>query len=125
MKRILPILALAAAATLAGPAHTTSATARPTVRSVAPVAEITGTPMTRLSNGKWRYVFSGSTSYDPDGTIVSYYWTPAAGCAGSGTYSTTITLDIVDGDYCSLTLTVTDNSSATDSEAVVFIAGDW
>lgn len=123
MKRIIPILALAAAATVAGSPLTTSATARPAVRSVAPVAEIQVTSATLLSNGKWRYTFSGSTSYDPDGTITSYYWQPDAYCRTDGAYATTYYMDIPDGHYCSVVLTVTDNSNYTDDDVMVIVGG--
>ena len=123
MKRIIPIL-LAAAATLAGPSLITSATARAAVQGVAaPVAVMDVTSVTQLSNGKWRHTFTGLSSYDPDGTITSYYWKPDGACLAAGTYSTTYTVDIPDGYYCSITLTVTDNSSSTDSEVVVIVGG--
>ena len=124
MKRIIPIFALATVATLASPPLTTSATARPAVRDVAPVAEMQVTSATLLSNGKWRYWFSGSASYDPDGTITSYHWAPDGYCRADGAYSTTYYMDIPDGYYCSLVLTVTDNSNSTD-DAVMVIVGGW
>lgn len=124
MKRIIPILALAAAASLAAPPLATSATARAAVQAVAPVAVMDVTSRTLLSNGKWRYGFSGTNSYDPDGTIVSYFWKPDAYCLAAGTYSTTHSLDIPDGYYCSITLTVTDNSNSTHSVVQVIIGGD-
>jgi hypothetical protein len=123
MKRIVPILALAAAATLAGPSLATSATARAAVQGVAPVAVMDVTSVTQLSNGKWRHTFTGANSYDPDGTITSYYWKPDGACLAGGTYSTTYTMDIPDGHYCTITLTVTDNSSSTDSEVLVIVGG--
>jgi hypothetical protein len=123
MKRIIPIFALATAATLASPPSATSATARPAVRSVAPVAEIQVPSWMQLSNGKWRYWFDGSASYDPDGTITSYHWQPDGACLAAGTYSTTTYMDIPDGQYCSIVLTVTDNSSSTDTDVMVIVGG--
>jgi hypothetical protein len=123
MKRIIPIFALATAATLAGPPLTTSATARPAVRDVAPVAVMEVTSATLLPNGKWRYWFTGSASYDPDGTITSYHWQPDGYCRADGASSTTYYMDIPDGYYCSLVLTVTDNSNSTDDEVMVIVGG--
>lgn len=123
MKRIIPVLALAAAATLAGPSLITSATARAAVQGAAPVAVMDVTSETQLSNGKWRYTFTGLNSYDPDGSITSYHWKPDGACLAEGTYSTTYYVDIPDGHYCSITLTVTDNSSSTDSEVMVIVGG--
>lgn len=124
MKRVIPIFALATAATLAGPPLTTSATARPAVRDVAPVAEIEVPSRTLLSNGKWRYWYSGTASYDPDGTITSYHWQPDGHCRTDAAYSTTYYMDIPDGDYCSVTLTVTDNSNDS-NYAFSVIVGGW
>lgn len=126
MKRIVPILALATAATLAGRPDTpltTSATVRPAVRSVAPVAVMRVTSKKPIPGGKWRYWFSGSTSYDPDGTISSYYWYPDAYCRLDGAYGTTYYMDIPDGESCGLTLTGTDNSRDTDSDIQYFTGG--
>lgn len=127
MKRIIPILALATAANLAGPPLASSATARAAVQGVAPVAPVAvmdGTSRTLLPNGKWRYGLTGINSYDPDGTITSYYWEPDGYCLAGGTYSTTFSLDIPDGYYCTIRLTVTDNSNATNSVVYAIIGGD-
>lgn len=123
MKRIIPILALAAAATLAVPSFATSATVRAAVQGVAPVAVMDVTSATQLSNGKWRYTFTGINSYDPDGTVTSYYWKPDGACLAGGTSSTTTYMDIPDGYYCTMTLTVTDNSNYADSEVMVIVGG--
>jgi len=57
-------------------------------------------------------IFNASSSYDPDGIIVSYFWD-----FGDGTNGTGVTVNHVytdDGNY-TVTLTVTDNRGATDS----------
>jgi PKD repeat protein len=59
--------------------------------------------------------FTGNSSYDPDGHIVSYEWNFGDGTSASGvevthTYNSS-------GDY-TVTLTVTDNEGATDSDFV-------
>ncbi|MDH3458376.1 MAG: PKD domain-containing protein, partial [Gemmatimonadota bacterium] len=58
--------------------------------------------------------FDGSGSTDPDGTIVSYEWDFGDGATGTGvspshTYAAAGTYDV--------TLTVTDNDGATDTQA--------
>ena len=80
-----------------------------------PVAGITVTPGT---SGKTPYAvsFSGATSSDSDGTIVSYAWNFGNGTTGTGvnvskTYTTAGTYNVV--------LTVTDNNGATASKTVV------
>jgi len=56
--------------------------------------------------------FNASTSYDPDGSIVSYFWTFGDGTNATGVIVTHAYID--DGVYA-VTLTVTDNVGATDS----------
>lgn len=62
--------------------------------------------------------FDGSGSYDPDGEIVSYEWNFGDGSYGSGV-NPTHTYTAV-GTY-EVTLTVTDNSGAVDSDTMTVI----
>ncbi|HCP32156.1 TPA: hypothetical protein DIT45_02780 [Candidatus Acetothermia bacterium] len=76
----------------------------------APVASFTYTPPSPLVGSPVR--FDGSTSHDPDGTIVSYNWSFGDGASGTGT--------IVQHPYAStgtytVRLTVTDDDSATNT----------
>jgi PKD repeat protein len=59
--------------------------------------------------------FSGNGSYDPDGYIVSYHWNFGDGNSGSG--ETTSHVYQLPGNY-TVTLTVTDNEGATDTDTV-------
>jgi len=59
-------------------------------------------------------VFDGSASYDPDGSIVSYHWDFGDGYTGSGVV---ITHSYVTGGTYTVTLTVTDNDGATDTDS--------
>jgi PKD repeat protein len=60
--------------------------------------------------------FNGSGSYDPDGTIVSYFWDFGDGTNNSGE----IVIHVYDtpGDYIAI-LTVTDDDGATDTDYAV------
>ena len=89
-------------------AAATSLVVAVTALNQAPIARIVG-PMTAVAGAV--VTFSGSTSSDPDGTIVSYDWnfgdgTPGAGASVSHTYTA--------GTY-TVTLTVMDNAGATNS----------
>ncbi|HZM80463.1 MAG TPA: PKD domain-containing protein [Candidatus Limnocylindrales bacterium] len=57
--------------------------------------------------------FNGTSSTDPDGTIVSYAWNFGDGTTGSGA---TVSKIYTSGGTRTITLTVTDNGGATDSE---------
>jgi subtilisin family serine protease len=57
--------------------------------------------------------FNGTSSTDPDGTITSYAWNFGDGTTGSGA---TVTKIYTSGGTRQITLTVTDNGGATDSE---------
>ncbi len=81
--------------------------------SIAPVANATATSTS--GTAPLAVQFSGSSSFDQDGTIVSYAWnfgdgTSASGATASHTYTAI-------GNYTA-TLTVTDNTGLTDSAAV-------
>jgi hypothetical protein len=83
----------------------------------APVAAITYTrhPFT----GYMRYYLNGTGSYDPDGTIASYFWANNCPPAPESSASTT-TLDVPYGTSCSVTLEVWDNEGAFGSKELIF-----
>lgn len=60
--------------------------------------------------------FNGSSSYDSDGYIASYFWDFEVGVSSMGENITYIYSE--PGDY-TVTLTVTDNESATDTDTVI------
>ncbi|HEY7569315.1 MAG TPA: S8 family serine peptidase [Gemmatimonadaceae bacterium] len=62
--------------------------------------------------------FNGSTSSDPDGSIVSYRWTAPGRIAKTGVI---ITRDYLHGTTTSATLVVTDNKGATNSKTVTVV----
>ncbi len=66
----------------------------------------------------------GSSSSDPDGTIVSYSWTRISGPSSynivSGNAATTAVNNLTQGTY-SFRLVVTDNNGATSSDTVVIV----
>jgi len=59
-------------------------------------------------------LFNGSTSFDPDGTIVSYYWDFSDGTNTTETNATT-THQYTDIGTYTVTLTVTDDDGAIDT----------
>lgn len=65
---------------------------------------------------------NGSASTDPDGTIVTYFWTQTGGQAGTITNPDAVISTIIDipfsGSY-SIELTVTDNLGAIDKDTVL------
>jgi len=75
-----------------------------------PVASFTESAETVYTNVV--ITFNASSSYDPDGTIVSYSWDFGDGYTGTG-----VTVDhaYADNGTCTVTLTVTDNDGATGS----------
>ncbi len=92
---------------------TDSATATTTALNQPPVAVIADT--TKSAAKTQSVTFDGSESYDNDGTIVSYLWN-----FGDGTTATTVEANhaYTAGGVYTVTLTVTDNDNAQDSETV-------
>jgi len=75
-----------------------------------PVADFTYSPLTPYTGET--VTFNATTSYDPDGTIVSYAWDFGDTATGTGSIATHSYVD--DGTY-TVTLTVTDNDGLTDT----------
>ena len=86
----------------------TSLTVTVTALNQAPIARIVG-PNTAVAGAV--VTFSGSSSSDPDGTIVSYDWNFGDGSAGAGA---SVSRAYTAGTY-TVTLTVMDNAGATNS----------
>ena len=84
----------------------TTLTVAVTSLNQAPIAHIVG-PLTAVEGSM--VTFSGSTSTDPDGTIVSYDWNFGDGSAGAGV---SVNHVYTAGTYM-VTLTVMDNAGAT------------
>jgi hypothetical protein len=125
-----PMIALATAALLAagGPARTAAAdagTPAATHRNQPPVAVIGVTGSQWSSNGT-RYYLTGSGSYDPDGTIVSYNWTLGSYCqTGGATNGSTLVVETTGlNAHCKVTLRVTDAQGAYDVAGFAFSGGD-
>jgi PKD repeat protein len=77
-----------------------------------PVASFIFSPTTPYTGQN--VTFDASSSYDPDGTIVSYIWSFGDGTTGYGEVVTHIYVD--DGTYV-VELTVVDNDTLTDTES--------
>jgi len=76
----------------------------------APLASFTFSPLTPYTEET--VTFNATASYDPDGTVVSYFWDFGDGTNGTGEITTHSFAD--DGTY-SAALTVTDNDELTDT----------
>ena len=97
---------------LAGATRTVNAVLEPIIPpNLPPVASFTLSP-TAPGLGEW-VRFDGSASYDPDGIIVSYNWSFGDGTTASG--ATRYHRYTTAGTY-SVTLNVTDDDGATDTE---------
>jgi PKD repeat protein len=83
---------------------------------IPPVAKITDNATTVLTDEVIR--FNASTSYDPDGYIVKYFWD-----FGDGTNSSDVIVDhqYTDDETYTVTLTVTDNDDLTSSDTAAKI----
>jgi PKD repeat protein len=94
----------------------TTITVKLEVVLIPPVAKFTDNATTVLTGEVIR--FNASTSYDPDGVIVSYFWD-----FGDGTNASGVIVDYSyadDGTY-TVTLTVTDDDDLTDSDTATKI----
>jgi hypothetical protein len=113
--RRLAFATLFAVAALAGcdsaptAARAPSNGARMDLTNQPPVAVITKTR--HLYAWGYRYYLSGTSSYDPDGTIASYFW--ANDCPPKAEENTvTTTIDIYWGETCRVSLELWDNLGA-------------
>jgi PKD repeat protein len=68
-------------------------------------------------------LFNGSGSYDPDGSIISYAWDFGFGDGNTGTGESPAYTYAQDGTY-NVTLVVTDNEGATDTNATTATIDD-
>jgi len=93
---------------------TASTSAVKSVLNRSPVADFTESATTVFTGES--ITFNASASYDPDGTIVGYYWD-----FGDGTNATGVVVShsYVDDGYYTVTLTVTDDDGAYDSVSSV------
>ena len=97
------------------PPNTGSATRAINLQDNLPVASFTASPTTAQT--AIPIIFNATSSYDPDGTIVSYSWNFGDGIIGSG--ETPSHSYNIAGVY-TVTLTVTDNSGSTASTSSKF-----
>ena len=79
-----------------------------------PVASFTYSPGSPVHTGEF-ISFDATSSYDPNGSIVSYEWDFGDGSTDSGV---TVTHPYVDDGTYIVTLTVTDNDGVTDSKTI-------
>jgi nitrous oxidase accessory protein NosD len=85
---------------------------KPWKRPIYPIAKFSYSPTEPVINKK--ITFNASASYDPDGYIVNYAWDFGDGNITTIPNATVKHLYMNSGNY-SITLTVTDNSTLTDS----------
>jgi len=93
---------------------TASTTATKTILNRSPIASFSESAETVYTNEI--ITFNASGSYDPDGTIVSYFWDFGDGANSSGV---TVTHAYADNGTYTVTLTVTDDDGATSSATSV------
>jgi PKD repeat protein len=91
-----------------------------TVENQLPVSDPNG-PYTGTEGAA--ILFSGSGSYDPDGSIVSYAWDFGFGDGNTGTGESPAYTYAQDGTY-NVTLVVTDNVGATDTNTTTTTIAD-
>jgi hypothetical protein len=95
-----------------GGANDTYPLMKPWKRPMYPIAKFTHSPTKPINNEK--ITFNASASYDPDGYIINYKWDFGDGNITTIPNPTIIHSYMNFGNY-SVTLTVTDNSTLTDS----------
>ena len=92
---------------------TDSATATKTILNRSPVAGFSESAETVYTGET--ISFNASSSYDPDGTIVSYFWDFGDGSNATGVI---VNHTYVDSGNYTVTLTVTDDDGATGTDTV-------
>lgn len=97
-------------------AKTPTGTPRRELTNQDPVAVVTWTR--RPISGGMRYTLNGSGSYDPDGTIASYFWANNCWPQPESTQVIT-TIDVPTNGSCSVTLDVWDNEGAVGWHEVI------
>ena len=81
--------------------------------NIKPVAVINGSANVGLGKEK---IYRAKSSYDPNGTIVSYRWTVSGATIVKGQETSEITVKFPDStSNCSISLEVTDDDGATDT----------
>ncbi|HEV2149469.1 MAG TPA: hypothetical protein VGR37_18865 [Longimicrobiaceae bacterium] len=128
MRRFTWMAALTAVATLSACDATPTAApgaARLQVTAMSNQAPVAVLELTRakpmIVNGHevLRHYLTGVNSYDPDGSIASYYWSSSCVYVPDG-YSSTYTVDVRMGDTCEVNLYVTDNLGAQGRDTAWF-----
>lgn len=115
LRTLLAAAAVLASAAVGSGAREATAAAPAARMNVAPVANITyvsSRPMWTTPSSWWmRHKFSSAGSYDPDGSIASYYWTTSCTNNPDG-HSSTYQVDVLPGATCLVDLWVYDNEGA-------------
>jgi len=96
----------------AGQTATVSVTLTPEVSNDSPVAGFTYSPQSPVVGDTVQ--FNASSSYDPDGSIVSYTWSFGDGGSATGAI---VTHAFPSDQTYTVRLTVTDNAGASDTKA--------
>ena len=89
------------------------------IKNRPPVAALTETAV--MIDKKQVVTFDASPSYDPDGTIVEYFWDFEDGTTGTGV---SISHSYSESGLYTATLTITDNDGATDTISTTKVVGN-